>query len=252
MTLLFGASFAFHIEATLTGSAEFSRRASIAIVLMLIVLIAGRIVPSFTRNWLTPRWERTPTYPHRSEPMTRSSWRRAGSRTVSGSPCRTLRRQVPHWRSAPDFTSSGCPAGRRAPFAQFPARHPAYRRPLGAAGLRTDGRSEPRLRGAGRRPPCLDRQSLRYHDAHRNVPLQPRPHRSTSGSHGLDPILLCHRRHRHGRANLLSARPWASRSAASRWTELVFGVSRFFAAAYWQVLTRPRLAPKTASAAQQA
>lgn len=55
VALLLAANLAFHLEAGLTGSAEFSRRAAIAAVLMLVALIAGRIVPSFTRNWLAPR-----------------------------------------------------------------------------------------------------------------------------------------------------------------------------------------------------
>ncbi|KRE15836.1 short-chain dehydrogenase [Bosea sp. Root381] len=55
VALLLVANLAFHLEAGLTGSADIARRLSIAIVLMLVTLIAGRIVPSFTRNWLAQR-----------------------------------------------------------------------------------------------------------------------------------------------------------------------------------------------------
>ena len=55
--LLLAANLAFHLEAGLTGSADFTRRFAIAVVLMLVMLIAGRIVPSFTRNWLAQRSE---------------------------------------------------------------------------------------------------------------------------------------------------------------------------------------------------
>uniref|UniRef100_UPI002FCB0789 NnrS family protein n=1 Tax=Bosea sp. (in: a-proteobacteria) TaxID=1871050 RepID=UPI002FCB0789 len=55
--LLLAANLAFHLEAGLTGSADIARRLAIAAVLMLVVLIAGRIVPSFTRNWLAQRGE---------------------------------------------------------------------------------------------------------------------------------------------------------------------------------------------------
>lgn len=55
--LLLAANLAFHLEAGLTGSADFARRFAIAVILMLVVLIAGRIVPSFTRNWLAQRGE---------------------------------------------------------------------------------------------------------------------------------------------------------------------------------------------------
>lgn len=55
--LLLAANLAFHLEAGLAGSTAFARRFAIAVVLMLIALIAGRIVPSFTRNWLAQRGE---------------------------------------------------------------------------------------------------------------------------------------------------------------------------------------------------
>lgn len=55
IALLLVANIAFHVEAATTGSAELARRIAIAAVLMLVVLIAGRIVPSFTRNWLAQR-----------------------------------------------------------------------------------------------------------------------------------------------------------------------------------------------------
>lgn len=42
----------FHFEAQAQGAAEYGIRIGIAVVLMLIMLIGGRIVPSFTRNWL--------------------------------------------------------------------------------------------------------------------------------------------------------------------------------------------------------
>jgi uncharacterized protein involved in response to NO len=50
---LFGASnVAFHIEAHVDGLAGYSTRFAIALVITLVALIGGRIVPSFTRNWL--------------------------------------------------------------------------------------------------------------------------------------------------------------------------------------------------------
>ncbi|PTM42104.1 NnrS family protein [Bosea sp. 124] len=53
--LLLAANLAFHLEAALVGSADHARRFAIAVVLLLVSLVAGRIVPSFTRNWLAPR-----------------------------------------------------------------------------------------------------------------------------------------------------------------------------------------------------
>ncbi|MEZ5862933.1 MAG: NnrS family protein [Geminicoccaceae bacterium] len=45
----------FHIEAARSGTALYGTRIGIAAILLLIMLIGGRIVPSFTRNWLARR-----------------------------------------------------------------------------------------------------------------------------------------------------------------------------------------------------
>jgi uncharacterized protein involved in response to NO len=50
--LLAAGNIAFHLEAHFAGTAEYSTRTGLAVVIMLITLIGGRIVPSFTRNWL--------------------------------------------------------------------------------------------------------------------------------------------------------------------------------------------------------
>ncbi|HEX3161819.1 MAG TPA: NnrS family protein [Pseudolabrys sp.] len=52
VTLLLAGNIAFHIEAQIRGTAEYGTRVGIAAIVMLIVVIGGRIVPSFTRNWL--------------------------------------------------------------------------------------------------------------------------------------------------------------------------------------------------------
>ncbi|HSV01368.1 MAG TPA: NnrS family protein [Roseiarcus sp.] len=43
---------AFHIEDARFGLAEFSTRAALGLIVMLILLIGGRVAPSFTNNWL--------------------------------------------------------------------------------------------------------------------------------------------------------------------------------------------------------
>jgi uncharacterized protein involved in response to NO len=52
LTLLLCGNIAFHLEAHFNGAADYGIRAGIAVVIMLISLIGGRITPSFTRNWL--------------------------------------------------------------------------------------------------------------------------------------------------------------------------------------------------------
>lgn len=55
VSLLAVANLAFHLEAHFNGLAEYSTRAGIALVVTLVGVIGGRIVPSFTRNWLARR-----------------------------------------------------------------------------------------------------------------------------------------------------------------------------------------------------
>lgn len=52
LSLLFLINVAFHMEAHLTGAAAYAQRGAIATTLLLVVLIGGRVTPSFTRNWL--------------------------------------------------------------------------------------------------------------------------------------------------------------------------------------------------------
>ncbi len=49
------ANITFHLEAMLVGTAGVGRRLGFAMVVLLIGLIGGRIIPSFTRNWLAKR-----------------------------------------------------------------------------------------------------------------------------------------------------------------------------------------------------
>ena len=53
--ILIAGNIVFHGEVYLWGSSAFGTRIGIAGVIMLISLVGGRIVPSFTRNWLARR-----------------------------------------------------------------------------------------------------------------------------------------------------------------------------------------------------
>jgi len=55
VALLWLANVGFHVEAMARGGADTGRRFGIALLIFLIMLIGGRIVPSFTRNWLAQR-----------------------------------------------------------------------------------------------------------------------------------------------------------------------------------------------------
>lgn len=52
LAVLLAANALFHIEAHFDGVSDFSRRLAMAAIISLIMLIGGRIIPSFTRNWL--------------------------------------------------------------------------------------------------------------------------------------------------------------------------------------------------------
>lgn len=57
--VLIAANVAFHLEAHLSGLSDISRRLGIGAAIVLIMIIGGRIIPSFTRNWLVrenPGW----------------------------------------------------------------------------------------------------------------------------------------------------------------------------------------------------
>ena len=55
LCLLAAGNLGFHLEAHFEGLAVYSTRLGIAAVLVLIMVIGGRIIPSFTRNWLMRR-----------------------------------------------------------------------------------------------------------------------------------------------------------------------------------------------------
>jgi uncharacterized protein involved in response to NO len=51
--LFAAANIFFHLEAHFAGSSDIARRLGIGTAIVLITLIGGRIIPSFTRNWLS-------------------------------------------------------------------------------------------------------------------------------------------------------------------------------------------------------
>jgi uncharacterized protein involved in response to NO len=52
LTVFIAGNVLFHIEVYWPGSAEIGRKVAIAAAIALITLVGGRIIPSFTRNWL--------------------------------------------------------------------------------------------------------------------------------------------------------------------------------------------------------
>ena len=52
VTILGLGNAAFHVEAHIIGAADYGIRVGIAGILVLIMVVGGRLIPSFTRNWL--------------------------------------------------------------------------------------------------------------------------------------------------------------------------------------------------------
>ena len=52
LLILASANIAFHLEAQFDGITDISRRLAVLAAITLIMLIGGRVIPSFTRNWL--------------------------------------------------------------------------------------------------------------------------------------------------------------------------------------------------------
>lgn len=50
--VLLAGNILFHVEAHILGAADYGIRFGIAATMMLVMLVGGRIIPSFTRNWL--------------------------------------------------------------------------------------------------------------------------------------------------------------------------------------------------------
>lgn len=53
LSILLIGNGAFHLESLVSGAAEYGARLGLGATIMLITIIGGRVVPSFTRNWLT-------------------------------------------------------------------------------------------------------------------------------------------------------------------------------------------------------
>ena len=52
LAILAASNIVFHLEAHFTGASDISRRLAALAAVTLIMLIGGRVIPSFTRNWL--------------------------------------------------------------------------------------------------------------------------------------------------------------------------------------------------------
>jgi len=173
--LLFACNVAFHIEAHVQGAADYSVRAGIAIIVLLISVIAGRIVPAFTRIWLMRRPQ---------GPMPVPFSRFDGLAVALGAawrtrPCRLdcAPRWNADWRALPDSGAfpfcAACALGRLSHLGQQNSGHSAHRLCLRAAGLCSGEYVGVWRCRCQRSYPCVDGGRGGHHDARGDVPGKP-------------------------------------------------------------------------------
>ena len=235
--LLLVGNLIFHLEARLYGAAEYGARLGIAATIMLVMLIGGRIVLSFTRNWLARQGPGRPPAPFGTFDMV--SLACAGAALFG-------------WVAAPDSASGSCPGRCRSVAGDAPLRWAERTRrdrlvlipgvaysfvPVGfvlgmaSLGLRSRQRGMHAWTGGARR-----------HDPGGDVPRQFRPYMGRRSSRRARP-----------RPSTLSCcwLPCADfRPLQPQWSTSLLHVSGLawaaaflgFAVTYWRVLTGPRAA----------
>ena len=194
--LMLAGNVAFHLEAHFHGVADTGIRIGIAVVVLLISLIGGRITPSFTRNWLVRENPgRLPAPFSRFDVIVRRD-RCAGTGRLD---CRL--RQSFHRHSPRDrrIAASGAarPLGRGSNLARAAVADPACRLCLRADRIPAQCSFGLRPRRRQRRHSCLDGGSRGHHDAGGDEPGHARAYRPATDRVRHDASDLC-RDHRRG------------------------------------------------------
>ena len=215
-------------------------RLAIAVVTALVALIGGRITPSFTTNWLKERGAVQPPAP--SAGSTALSWCSPSWPCSLGS---FGRRAIP----SPSVAGRGCGAAVRLARWRGAA---TTREPLLlvlhlgyawlALGLTLLGLAALGLCPAGCAA-CTDRRRLRHHDARRDDPCCPGPHRPRAHRRRLDDRDLCHGQSRRARPPRLHSgrqQPTCRRSSSPACCGRRFLTYAF---RYGPILLGPNLAP---------
>ena len=181
VTVLGIANLLMHLEADgVAVPAGLGWRLGLAAVIVLISVVAGRIVPSFTRNWLAKRRSLCSTCrsrvdrPGRSRcPARRPDWLGVPSRLQSD------RRPPSAWRDAQSLAAIAL--ARRRDGGGAAAPHPPYRLRLAGAGCRPARPCHARCRSAAeRRHPRSDGWGDRHDDPGGDDARRARPHRTRS------------------------------------------------------------------------
>ena len=215
VTLLLAGNIAFHLEAHFNGSAEYGARIGIAAIVLLLAVIGGRIIPSFTRNWLARENPGRLPAPFARFDVAVIGLSAATLALWTAQPVRQNNRGCTrrHWRTA--YRALG-PLGRGPDLARSVGADSARRLRLRAARLSARRRGGPRHGSGGHRDPCLDGRRGRHVDAGGDDARQPWPYRQRAQRFGGDAGDLCGGRHRRARAYLLVAGAGLERAVVAR------------------------------------
>ena len=205
ISLLAVANIAFHVEAHLDGLADYSTRFGVGLVVTLVCVIGGRIVPSFTRNWLARREPGRLPVP----------FNRFDAITMVAGVCAMIA-----WVVAPSGRFVAAALGvagllhvvRLARWAGYRTvsdrlvliLHVAYA--FVPAGFLLAALSAVDLVAAQRRDPRLDRRRDRFDDDRRDDPCFARPHRAGAFGVHRHPARLRFDRRRRAGADMRGAR----------------------------------------------
>ena len=187
VTLLGAGNLVFHIEVAASGTSDYGDRIGIAAAILLISLIGGRVVPSFTRNWLARSGpENLPAPPGKFDiaiiaisAIALFIWVAVPASVATAAACAlagTLQFiRLARWKGPPHLLralgyGSSCRLHLCAP----------------RLSADSDCSRIARYRGASRRHPRLDRWRGWLDDARDHDPRQPRPHGPAAYRFALD------------------------------------------------------------------
>ena len=175
VSLLAVGNLIFHVEAWTSGTADYGKRIGIAVAILLISVIGGRIVPSFTRNWLAKKgpdalpapFGRFDVVAIASSAIALAAWIVAPASLVTAAACGIAGVvhfvRLARWRGYRNFCGAV-------------SDDPACRLSVRACRLSSHGSGDrvPRRCCAGRGCSCVDGGRHRRHDAGRYDAREPR------------------------------------------------------------------------------
>jgi NnrS protein len=212
--VLLAGNVAFHLEAHFKGGAEYSTRVGIGVVVLLISLIGGRIIPSFTRNWLVKENPGRLPVPFAHFDMVCVAAGAIALVCWIVSPAAIWTGYVLAAAGVLHLVRLARWAGYRTGRERL--AYPSRRLCLRADRIPAERLQRLRYRSGRRRDPCLDGRSGGHRDAGGDEPGLAWTHRSAVDRIGRDAGSLCLDLRRRRGAHLRGPRAGSQRTAAAR------------------------------------